>query len=93
MIKYIIIYLLNLIDYFTTIYCTNLYGIETEINPLMRSALSEPWKFAFIKIILFPIFLYWVWKKKHDDTAWMTLGMFIVVVLMNIYTILTLNML
>lgn len=93
MIKYIIIYLLNLIDYFATIYCTNLYGIEMEINPLMRSALSEPWKFAFIKIILFPIFLYWVYKRKHEDTAWMMLGMFIVVVIMNIHTILTLNML
>lgn len=87
--KYIIIYLLNVVDYATTVYWTGLYGIATETNPLMRMALANPWVFAVIKLILFPIFLYWMWKKKHDDTAWMALGMFIVVVLMNIRTILS----
>lgn len=86
--KYIIIYILNFIDYAMTAYWTNLYGIQTEINPIMRLALSEPWVFAIIKLVLFPILLYWMWKKKHDDTAWMALGMFIVVTLMNINTFL-----
>ena len=39
MIKYIIIYLLNLFDYAVTVYWTGLHGIEAEINPLMRWAL------------------------------------------------------
>lgn len=81
--KYILIYLLNLADYATTVYWTNLHGIQTETNPLMRLALSEPWAFAAIKLVLFPILLFWMWRRKHDDTAWMALGMFIVVVLMN----------
>lgn len=81
--KYILIYLLNLADYAITVYWTGLYGIEAEINPLMRHALSEPWVFAVVKLVLFPLLLLYMWKKKHDDTAWMALGMFIVVVLMN----------
>ncbi len=82
--KYILIYLLNLADYALTVYWTGLYGIECEINPLMRYALSEPWMFAVVKLILFPLLLLWMWRKKKDDTAWMVLGMFIVVVLVNI---------
>lgn len=85
--KYIIIYILNLADYAMTVYWTNLHGIQTEINPLMRMALQNPWVFAVIKLVLFPLFLLWMYKKKHDDSAWMSLGMFIVVVMMNIWTI------
>jgi hypothetical protein len=85
--KYITIYLLNLADYAMTVYWTNLHGIQTEINPLMRMALVNPWVFSVIKLVLFPLFLLWMWKKKHDDSAWMALGMFIVVILMNIRTI------
>lgn len=85
--KYIIIAILNLFDYGVTVYWTNLYGIEAEINPIMRGALAEPWVFAVVKLILFPLFLFWMWKKKHDDSAWMALGMFIVVTLMNIRTV------
>ena len=86
--KYILIYLLNLADYATTVYWTSLHGIDTETNPLMRMALNEPWLFALIKLVLFPLLLLYMHRKKHDDTAWMALGMFIVVVLMNIRTIL-----
>lgn len=85
--KYILIYLLNLADYATTVSWTGLHGIETEINPLMRMALSEPWLFAVIKLVLFPLLLLYMWKKKHDDTAWMALGMFIVVTLNNIHVV------
>lgn len=85
--KYIIIAILNLVDYALTVYWTGLHGIQTEINPLMRGALAEPWGFAVVKLILFPAFLLWMWHKKHDDTAWMALGMFIVVTLMNIRTV------
>ena len=81
--KYILIYLLNLADYATTVYWTSLHGIETEINPAMRWALSAPGAFFTIKLILFPLLLLYMHRKKHDDTAWMALGMFIVVVLMN----------
>lgn len=86
--KYILIYLLNLADYATTVYYTGLHGIQTETNPLMRMALENPWVFAVVKLVLFPLLLLWMWKKKHDDTAWMALGMFLVVVMMNVRTIL-----
>lgn len=87
MMKYLIIGVLNLFDYAITVYWTGIRGIEAEINPLMQWALSETWKFAVIKLVLFPLFLFWMWKKKHDDSAWMALGMFIVVTLMNIRTV------
>lgn len=85
--KYILIYILNLVDYAMTVYWTGLYGIATEINPLMRWALSVPWAFAVIKLILFPLLLIWMWRRKRDNTAWMALGMFIVVTLLNCRTV------
>lgn len=85
--KYILIYLLNLADYALTVYWTGLYGLEHEINPLMRYALSEPWMFAVIKLALFPLFLIWMWKNKRNDSAYIVLGMFIIVVLLNIRTV------
>lgn len=85
--KYLIIAILNLFDYCMTVYWTNLHGIQAEINPIMRGALAEPWMFAVVKLVLFPLLLIWMWRKKHDDTAWMALGMFIVVTLVNIRTV------
>ena len=87
MAKYIIIYLLNLFDYAVTVYWTGIHGIDAEINPLMRWALSEPLVFMLIKVVLFPLFLFWMWRKKHEDSAWMALGMFIVLTIMNIKTV------
>lgn len=87
MIKYILIGVLNLFDYAITVYWTGIYGIEGEINPLMQWALSTPWAFGVIKLILFPLLLCWMRWKKHEDTAWMALGMFIVVTLLNIRTV------
>lgn len=84
MIKYILIGVLNLFDYAVTVYWTGLHGIEAEINPIMQWALSTPGLFTVVKVLLFPAMLYYMWKKKHEDTAWMALGMFIVVVLLNI---------
>lgn len=85
--KHIIIAILNFFDYCITVYWTGLHGIQTEINPLMREALADPWLFAVVKLVLFPALLLWMWHKKHDDAAWMALGMFIVVTLMNIRTV------
>ena len=62
--KYIIIAILNLFDYGVTVYWTNLYGIEAEINPIMRGALSTSWMFAVVKLILFPAMLLWMWHKS-----------------------------
>lgn len=62
--KYILIYLLNLADYATTVYLTGLYGIACEVNPLMRYALSVPRMFAVVKLILFPLLLLWMWRTK-----------------------------
>lgn len=85
--KYILIYILNLADYILTVYWTDLHGIEREINPIMRWALSIPGAFFVVKLILFPLLLLWMWWKRKDDTAWMALGMFIVIVLLNIRTV------
>ena len=82
--KYILIYLLNLADYALTVYLTGLYGIACEVNPLMRYALSVPKLFAMVKLILFPLLLLWMWRTKKDDAALVVLGMFIVVVLINL---------
>ena len=82
--KYIVIFILNFIDYLTTVYLTNIYGVECEMNPLMREALSEPWFFALIKLILFPLLLYWMWKTKKDDAAYIALGMFLAIVMLNL---------
>ena len=85
--KYILIYLLNLADYALTVYWTGLHGLEHEVNPLMRKTLEEPWMFAVIKLVLFPLLLIWMWRKKRNDSAFIVLGMFIVVVLLNIRTV------
>ena len=87
MAKYIITYLLNLLDYAITVYWTGIHGIEGEINPLMQWALSEPLVFMMIKVPGAALLFFWMWKKKHEDSAWMALGMFIVVTLMNIRTV------
>lgn len=81
--KYLIIYILNITDYSLTLYLTGLYGIECEVNPLMRYALSTPGVFAAVKLILLPLLLIWMWRRKKDDAALVVLGMFIVVVLLN----------
>lgn len=85
--QYIIIHLLNLVDYGLTVYWTGLHGIQTEINPVMRLALSAPGAFAVVKLVLFPALLYWMRRRKYDDTAWMVLGMFLAVIWLNICTI------
>ena len=53
----------------------------------MRYALSIPWVFTVIKVFLFPVLLYWMWKKKRDDTALVIMVMFLAVVWMNVNTI------
>ena len=85
--KYLIIYALNLFDTIVTLYWTSLHGIGAELNPLMRMALAEPWRFAVIKLVLFPAMLYWMWYRRHDDTAWFALGAFAAVTILNISTI------
>ena len=87
--KYILIYLLNLADYALTVYWTGLYGIACEVNPLMRYALSVPQMFAVVKLILFPLLLLWMWRTKKDDAALVVLGMFIVVILVNVSPVLS----
>ena len=82
--KYLLIYALNIADYALTIYLTGLYGIACEVNPLIRYALSVPWMFAVVKLILFPLLLFAMWRTKKDDAALVVLGMFIVVVLLNL---------
>lgn len=86
-IKYILIAALNLADYTMTAYWTDLHGIQTEINPIMRLALSTPGAFAVVKLVLFPILLLWMRRKRCNDSAWFTLGAFAAVTVLNCSTV------
>lgn len=81
--KYFLIFVLNIADYALTVYLTGLYGIECEVNPLMRFALSMDGAFEFIKLIMVPALILYMWLEKLDNAALVVLGMFIVVVLLN----------
>ena len=50
----ILIYILNIIDYFQTVYAIQLFGIGVEINPIGRFMLSNncAWVFKFIGVAL-----------------------------------------
>ena len=85
---YIAILILNLVDYTQTVYWTSRHGIAVETNPLMRWALQEPAVFALVKLLGLALLLFYMWRKKHDDSAWMALGMFLVTVIMNFRIIL-----
>lgn len=85
--RYVIIYLLNIADWALTVYWTGLHGIQAEINPIMRFALSCPGAFAVVKLLLFPLLLLWMRHKRHDDSALIALGMFLAVTWLNICTI------
>lgn len=85
---YGIVYALNIVDYIQTVYWTSRYGIAVETNPLMRSALQVPCVFPLVKLVGLALLLAYMWRKKHDDSAWMALGMFVVTVIMNFRVIL-----
>ena len=85
--KYLTIYLLNLADYAITVYWTNLHGIQTEANPLMRMALVNPWAFFTVKLILFPALLLLMWHKKYEDAALVGLGMFLAITVNNLLAV------
>lgn len=85
---YATIFILNIVDYVQTVYWTGIYGLMVETNPAMRWALQEPAVFALVKLVGLALLLLYMWYKKHDDSAWMALGMFIVTVMMNFRIIL-----
>lgn len=47
----IIIYILNIIDYFQTIYAIKLFGIDVEVNPIGRLLLAN--NYAWIAKLIF----------------------------------------
>ena len=81
--RYILIFVLNAADYFLTVHLTSLYGIECEVNPLMRLALELDGAFECIKLLMFHALLFCMWESRKDEAALVILGMFIVVVLIN----------
>lgn len=48
--KLLIIWLLNLFDYICTIYTINLYGIDMELNPMMRYLFNYPILCGVVKL-------------------------------------------
>ena len=67
--KYIIINLLNILDYICTKYQVDRYGIEVEANPLMRWLMQDPLAFLAIKITLVTILLLFIYDHREERVA------------------------
>ena len=91
-ISLIAIYILNLIDYWQTMYAVRLYGIGVEINPIGRFLLENNYGWV-VKFIIMPILLTIVGILVRTDRkmAWVVyvaLVWYIAVVAHNFFMIL-----
>lgn len=69
-ISLIAIYILNVIDYFQTIYAVQLFGLGIEINPIVRFLFEN--NCEWIKLILIPILLViqGIIVRKNKKQSW-----------------------
>ncbi len=85
----ILIYILNIIDYFQTIYAIQLFGIGVEINPIGRFMLENEcaWIFKFIgvPILLTAIGFIIKYDKNKVWAVYFLLTVFLFVVIHNFY--------
>lgn len=91
-IQLFIIYLLNLVDYWQTMYAVRLYGIGVEINPIARFLLETNYGWV-VKFIIMPILLTIVGILVRTDRkmAWVVyaaLVWYIAIVAHNFFMIL-----
>jgi hypothetical protein len=82
-----IVYILNIIDYFQTIYAVGLCGIGVEANPIGRFFLenNSAWimKFIFVPIILTAIGIIVRIDKKQIWAVYLILVMYFALVMHN----------
>lgn len=85
----ILIYILNIIDYFQTVYAIQLFGIGVEINPIGRFMLSNncAWAFKFIGVALILTAIGFIIKydKKQSWAVYFLLIVFLFLVIHNFY--------
>ncbi len=91
-ISLILIYILNLIDYWQTMYAIRLYGIGVEINPIARFLLETNCGWV-VKFIIMPILLTIVdilvrTDRKMDWVVYAALVWYIAIVAHNFFMIL-----
>ena len=55
-----LIYILNLIDYFQTVYLTSLFGIGVEINPIAAFLITNGY-WDIVKLLIIPLLLIAMW--------------------------------
>lgn len=86
-ISLIIIYILNIIDYFQTIYGINLFGLDIEGNPIARFLLENNcgWivKFIAVPIILVTLGVLVRIDKKQSWVVYVLLVFYLFVVTNN----------
>lgn len=87
----VLIYILNIIDYFQTIYAIQLFGIGVELNPIGRFMLENEcaWivKFIGVPILLTAIGFIIKYDKKQSWAVYFLLTMFLFLVIHNFYQI------
>ena len=54
------LFLVNFLDFLTTVINVSLAGLEVEFNPIMRYCLNTPhmWLFLVAKLAIFPVIIY-----------------------------------
>ena len=93
MLILIITYILNVIDYYETIYLIQNCGIDGELNPVMRFLVENDCAFGVkivgvaILLIIYAILLIIGKDKKHMWGAYVLLIAFSLTVLNNLYFI------
>jgi hypothetical protein len=89
----ILIYILNVIDYYETIYLIQNCGIDGELNPVMRFLVENDYAWGIkiigvaILMIIYAIILIIGKDKKHMWGAYVLLTAYSVTVLSNLYFI------
>lgn len=89
----ILVYILNVIDYYETIYLIQNCGIDGELNPVMRFLVENDYAWGLkiigvaILLIIYAILLIIGKDKKHMWGAYVLLAAFSVTVLSNLYFI------
>lgn len=93
MLILILTYILNVIDYYETIYLIQNCGIDGELNPVMRFLVENDYAFGVkiigvaILLIIYAILLIIGKDKKHMWGAYVLLIAFSITVLSNLYFI------
>jgi len=61
--KFIAIFVLNVLDYASTLYGVGV-GIFEEVNPLLIELVKHPIYFSIVKLVFVPLFLLVLWRVR-----------------------------